>query len=258
MKKLFLLTIVISLLTSCSMIHRKNKAKAEEPIEIEAESLVEQISEEINIDPNRVYSCAYDGFVNMREQPSFKAPKIGQFRNGPQGATLVEDLGEWVKINIGGLVGYVPSKFVQHTPTIAYTGNVSVDWLEAHWGVGDGLLVFNNGYWEYWANNYCPYIRGYYIMQNNEVKFTAVCWFNTGNDICRWEKCDYESTDFIGTLQIDEMNGKLGEYEKIDFLTGKESKEELEEYGGSVEFTKEEFRMEGRDAAKCVEEFLQR
>lgn len=265
MKKFFLLTAFFFLLCSCNLINNKKKDRANHNDETQTEAVAatkedvfqaEKILPPNNeiVDPNKVYCCAYDGFVNMRKENSYKSPKIGKFYNGPEGATLLADLRDWIKIEVDGLIGFVPSKYVQRTPTIAYTGNVTVDWIEGHWDKGDGLLVFNNGYWEYWANNYFPFERGYYIMQNNEVKFITVCSFNSENG--NWEKWDCEENTEI--LQIDEVNNKLGLYQKNQFLTGKESSEELEEYGGSLVLTKGKFKSEGKAAAECVEKFLHR
>ena len=98
----------------------------------------------------RIYSCAFDGFVNMREKPSFSADKVGKFNNGPDGAILLEKLGDWVKIDASGTIGYVPTKYTQETPTIPYTGKASADWIEGVWSLNRAhvLLVYNNGTWE--------------------------------------------------------------------------------------------------------------
>jgi hypothetical protein len=67
--------------------------------------------------PPKVYSNAYDGFVNIRQEPESKAPIIGVLRNGPEGAVLLGTEGEWKKIDCNGIVGYVFEKYVQDTPT---------------------------------------------------------------------------------------------------------------------------------------------
>ena len=42
----------------------------------------------------KVYSNAYDGYVSIRVEPSSKSEKIGEFRNGPDGAILLEKTNE--------------------------------------------------------------------------------------------------------------------------------------------------------------------
>lgn len=72
--------------------------------------------------PPRVYSNAYDGFINIRQTPQSKAPIVGVLRNGPEGSVLLGTEGEWKKIDCNGIVGYVYEKYVQDTPTEVYHG----------------------------------------------------------------------------------------------------------------------------------------
>ena len=65
----------------------------------------------------KVYSNAYDGFVNIRQAPESDAPIVGVLRNGPEGAILLGTEGEWKHINCNGIEGYVFYQFVQDTPT---------------------------------------------------------------------------------------------------------------------------------------------
>lgn len=158
----------------------------------------------------RVYSCAYDGFVNIRQQPTNQSAKLGQFRNGPDGATLLEDLGTWMKIcTADGITGYVLSRYVQYTPTVAYTGRVSANWVEGIWPVGFEISIYNNGYWET-GNDWC-FAKGYWIMQNNEVKLVTVLQLN---DNYQWVKVDTESSENIQILEIDEYAKTLGGVKK--------------------------------------------
>lgn len=154
---------------------------------------------------NKVYSCAYDGYVNMRQQPTTKSAKVGQFRNGPEGATVLENLGSWLKIRTAnGITGYVLSRFVQDTPTVAYTGRVSADWVEGIWMSGFPITIYGNGYWET-GNDWC-FAKGYYIMQNNEVKLVTVLRLN---DSYQWVKVSPYDEE-VSILEIDEQRGTLG------------------------------------------------
>lgn len=74
------------------------------------------------IQQTKVYSNAYDGFVNIRQAPQSKAPILGVLRNGPEGAILLGSEGEWKKIDCNGIVGYVFGKYVQDTPTEVFHG----------------------------------------------------------------------------------------------------------------------------------------
>ena len=85
---------------------------------------------------DKVYSCAFDGYVNMREAPSYQATKVGKFSNGSTGAELIQNLGEWMEIDNNGVRGFVPSRFVQDEPTVAYTGSATVNDITGMWRAG--------------------------------------------------------------------------------------------------------------------------
>lgn len=158
-----------------------------------------------------VYSCSYDGFVNMRQSPSFKASIVGKFKNGPQGAILIQHIDQWMKIKVGGLVGYVPSRFVQDEPTVAYTGTVSADWLQCAWYGTDGIYcIFNNGYWiknPYWDVEDDVY--GYYIMENNSVKLIMVGKGSENGGISVTPRV-------IAELDINKSEKKIGDWTRMD------------------------------------------
>lgn len=203
-----LLLVVVSLsMASCNGSGKKS-AQQEQPVQQEQQAKQEQPSQ--NPTEERIYANAYDGYVNIRKQPTNKSAKLGQFRNGPEGAILLEDLGKWVKIMVGGVTGYVLKQFTQRTPTIAYTGNVSADWIEGvYYYDGYAYTIYNNGYWQSGYNFHG--LRGYYIMQKNEVKLVAE-WqfvFDAPWDD-QWIKVDPNEEDAIMILQIDEQNGTLG------------------------------------------------
>ena len=195
----------------------------------------------------RVYSCAYDGFVNMRRQPSYSAEKVGQFKNGPEGAILLEDLGTWVKIDVNGTVGYVASKYVQGTPTIAYTGNVDVNWLEGVWQGSERsgfafLNIYNNGTYE-WYLEFAGQ-QGTWILQNNEIKFTLVCEDEGFGD----------GTVFTETLPINQAARKLGDYQRLPLYRERE----IDYHRGPGAYTKNEFRQAGKGNLQKVEAVLSR
>ena len=173
----------------------------------------------------KVYSCAHDGFVYMRQTASFNATKVGKFKNGPTGATLISNLGEWMEINYNGVRGYVPSRFVQDEPTVAYTGSATVNDITGMWCAGffGPLSIYNNGYWALFAN-YIYVAYGYYILQDNEIKLIAVKeispnhFFENGELVYITERREY-SIKYISIFTNEN---------RVDFLTGYESDEEME------------------------------
>ena len=199
----------------------------------------------------RIYSCAYDGFVNMREGPSFSAKKVGRFCNGPQGAIMLGAIGEWIKIDVAGTIGYVPKKYTQETPTIEYTGDVTVDWIEGLWTRnGSILMVHNNGTWEK-GYDY-PQFYGTYIMQNNEVKFHTI-----EQNVVDTDSQYYEAmmADWIEPICIEE--NCLGDWKRATYVTS----EELEELGESEDgyalgygaITEKDFKSAGLNLREIIE-----
>lgn len=255
MKRFLFFALVLVLMTSCDAL--TDRLKSVLSILSRDTKSEETATPYVESDPNRVFSCGYDGFVNMRGWPSYKSRVIAQFRNGPEGAALLEHRGEWTKIDMGGIVGWVPTKYVWHTPTVAYTGYVDIDWVAGAWidSGGYGFVLYSNGYWEYGYN--FPVERGYYIMQNNEVKLVGVCTLrdaDTCADKWDWSGAIGSSNDSGLILKIDEITGKLGELEKSPFLT--ESEGEEYEGGEWTAMSKSQFKSSGKECAAQVQKFL--
>lgn len=198
---------------------------------------------------NKVYSCAYEGYVNMRPGPSYEAPKLTiKFKNGSTGAVLIQNLGEWMKIDYNGKEAYIPSRFVQDEPTVAYTGNATASEIAGVWNVRGPyniINIYDNGYWMAFGN-YFPLAYGYYIMQNNEVKLIAT------------EKSDggepkYESVkEVYDIIDINSLNKET----RIEFLTENETNDEI-----AVEpyyCTKEKFKENAKSVAKRVSEHIKK
>lgn len=64
-----------------------------------------------------VYSNSYDGYLNVRATPSSKSTIVCTLRNGPDGAELIGVDGNWSKVRVNGVEGYVYSAYVQSIPT---------------------------------------------------------------------------------------------------------------------------------------------
>lgn len=115
MKKTFLFAATMLLAVSCVqvVVPAEKGAEAEEAT-AEAVEAVEEVAE-----VPKVYSNAYDGYLNVRAEPSTKAQILGRLNNGPEGAELLGVDGKWTKVRVNGVEGYVWSADVQSTPTDA-------------------------------------------------------------------------------------------------------------------------------------------
>lgn len=232
---LSLLSVGTTLLVSC----KNGQGQKDRTVDdnLLPETLVQDVeSDTPQNNARRIYSCAFDGFLNIRKDASTSAEKVGKFNNGPVGAILLEELGEWIKIDVSGVVGYVQSKYVQDSPTIAYTGKADVNWIEGIWSDGNYLLwIYNNGTYE-WGYDY-PTTHGKYIMQNNAIKFIPT-WVDPGLYV------------FDETLEINMSTDMLGEFRRVSFIPQGAN---MEEYEGSVSMTKADFKKHGRALLERVE-----
>ena len=64
-----------------------------------------------------VYSNMYDGYLNVRAEPSTKSKILGKLPNGPDGAELLGIEGKWAKVRVNGVEGYVWSAYLQSKPS---------------------------------------------------------------------------------------------------------------------------------------------
>ena len=102
-----------------------------------------------------VYATSDDGFVNVRQKPSMKAPvltKLYQFSHGLGSGVLRGKSGNWCKVSVGKITGWAYG---------AYVGEQS--WYE---GTGQPYLVA--------AKNVTPIYTDNYMDGGNDVLFTTV------------------------------------------------------------------------------------
>ncbi len=132
----------------------------------------------------KVYSNCYDGYLNVRSAPSSKSQIVGKLHNGPDGAELLSVEGNWSKVRINGIEGYVANKYLQSKPTDPVYVDASVvigEWLGDCSGI---LKVLSNGKFEH-TFGFSPtmsYTEGgtWYLSRNTLVlKYT-----NGGVTIC--------------------------------------------------------------------------
>jgi hypothetical protein len=109
-----------------------------------------------------VYSNMYDGYLNVRAEPSTKSKILGKLPNGPEGAVLLGVEGKWTKVRVNGVEGYVWSAYLQPEPSEPVYISASVvvgewSWADeyAHF---DSYIIKNNGEF---------YCEGYQSMENN-------------------------------------------------------------------------------------------
>ncbi len=230
MKKLIyaaMLLFGLSMMASCGGNKQENNETKNTETSVQQESSTkEEKTEPVDSRP-RVYANAFDGFVNIREKPEAKASIVGTFKNGPEGAVLLDSDGEWTKIDCNGIVGYVLSKFIQDTPTEAIDEGITMDWLEGWWKYNEfeSILIFDNGgFMEY----NCGFNEGSYTSKGSFKLQGSSLVLNIDVDFVRWPE---EPDPKTKTLTLDPNKKTIVGYKKEPLKT-KELREYLiEEYG---------------------------
>ena len=116
--------------------------------EMQADAIGWYEEEEITL----VFSNSYDGYLNVRAQPSSKSQVVGTLHNGPNGAELLGVEGKWTKVRINGVEGYVWSANIQSTPTEPVHINASAvvgDWVWSNGSRINEYYIKDNGKFGY-------------------------------------------------------------------------------------------------------------
>ena len=138
MKKLLLFATTMLLAASSVEV-----AVAKESVNAE-KSAVEAVA----VAGPRVYSNCYDGYLNVRAQPTTQSQIVGRLTNGSEGAELLGVEGTWSKVCVNGVVGYVASKYLQSTatdPVYIDASAVVGEWVWTNMSGGAIYTIKSNG-----------------------------------------------------------------------------------------------------------------
>jgi len=140
-----------------------------------------------------VYSNAYDGFLNVREQPDVKSPIIGKILNGPMGAVKMGEIGGWTIVKVGETVGYASSRYLQTEPTAVFTDKDMEKCIQGIWatkadGAQQAIVLMKNGcfvkgdFSQGWTN--C----GKWAVNGNALNLSIK--YDTSDFGAHWEVCE--------------------------------------------------------------------
>ena len=112
-----------------------------------------------------VYSNCFDGYLNVRAEPSSKSKVVGTLRNGPEGAELISIEGKWTKVRVNGVVGYIWTADTQSYPSDPV-------YIDASAVVGEWIMVT-------YSSGYCYEIleNGKYLYSDSDGNEKAGTWY---------------------------------------------------------------------------------
>lgn len=134
-----------------------------------------------------VYSNCYDGYLNVRAEPSSKSQIVGRLCNGPEGAELLGVEGAWTQVRVNDIVGYIWSADTQSYPSDPVYIDASVvvgEWVwcdeYAHF---DSCTIESNG--DFYMSGYLSmdtsgtwHLSGHNIVLEHNDGKTTVCSVN--------------------------------------------------------------------------------
>lgn len=182
MKKLFTIVSIVALsitFTSCDLwdtLMLKWMENMEE--RANEEYTAEMISAgEIEI----LYSNAYDGYVNIRQQPTTKSAIIGVLRNGNKYVEKVGVHGNWIMVKWENLVGYAHKSMLGRKPWKPFNLNITADQIEGIYGTEGckgiyiSYAIFNNGRYAQYSGNFIgsTYSYGRWKFEGNDLVLTT-------------------------------------------------------------------------------------
>ena len=230
MKRLFLFATSLLLLVSCGQ-------KTNDAQNTQGDAVAESVVATEPAVP-MVYSNAYDGYLNIRAQPTVKSAVLGQLRNGPKGAELLSVEGNWFKVRLDGVEGYVSSAYVQSTPTIAVSPYITSSWLQGVWVMPGAMvfyLIFDNGTFAL-VQQYGDVSYGRYKLEGSDIIFTHKHITPHGLELnYTWNETE--------RLPINVVNQTIGSAERYSLISDREYQQSgEEEFGGETVFTHSSFK----------------
>lgn len=164
MKRIYSILLAGAALTmvlSCGP--KTKKVEFEEP-EDEVETVAEPLNEV------KMYSKSYDGYTNVRKEPTTKSEVLGKLRNGNEYVVVIGETEGWLEVQYYDQIGYVHKKFVCGTPTVPVNVDVEAKWFEGCW---------TDSYYSY----YCIFSNGKFAYEHQYGTMSYGKWHLEGNDI---------------------------------------------------------------------------
>jgi hypothetical protein len=185
MKKILVTALLVAAsmsMTSCNMFEGLKKSLSGEwsPQQEEATAQDEQTqtSEPSNPYEVRLYSNAYDGYVNIRKGPTTKSAILGRLRNGNDYLVKLGVQGNWYIVEWQGSIGYAHKNMTGYSPWKAVDLDVEADWLhgiyeaEPSGASSEHFFIFKNGKYAYTFDSMpCEY--GSWKLEGKEIVMTT-------------------------------------------------------------------------------------
>ena len=163
----------------------------------------------------RIYANAYDGFVNIRAQPSAKSAKLGRLNNGNDYLVKLGVQGKWTIVKWQNGIGYVNSTLVGYTPWKPVYLGVDGDWLEGVYAdVLSGYLVFSNGKYAR-TSQYGDTEYGVWKLEGNDIVFIT-------KYLTEYGKIIGEKVGSVSRFRVDVNNKMINHWEKCPFMSESE------------------------------------
>ena len=157
-------------------------AGATPAVEAVAETAAQVAAEAVpEYDPyeERLYSNAYDGYVNVRQGPSTKTAVLGRLHNGSSSLVKKGVDGNWYKVDWYGTDGYVHKNMVGTSSWPEVYLDVEADWFQGKYsfdGDGEGIYyyyIFNNGKFAYVYDDSVELAYGTWRLEGNDILLTT-------------------------------------------------------------------------------------
>lgn len=260
MKTLFVILSLVAVslsVVSCEYLKKLEEKAAKGETTKVAEPAGQNVGTTAQVtNPNevRVYSNAYDGFVNVRAQPSAKSAKLGKLKNGNDYLEKLGVQGKWIKVKWQNTVGYVDSSLVGHTPWKPVTLSIDANSIEGQYSMNHSdLFIFSNGRYICFYN--CgDYEYGVWRFEGNEIVYTTKHITSYGEYLKANHLCDsYIGRESRGMVDENGIGGMF----KCEL---KSTRELIAEYGENygegdgetIIASKEDFLAFKKRAAKLV------